>query len=100
AAALADAVARRGGLAERQRGFRAVDRENLARTGGRRLDGKAAGEAVEVEDARLARQPRHEAAIGALVVEPAGLLPGEEIGREADAVLDELDRSRERTLGD
>jgi len=81
-AACGDAIADRRLLGQGERRLGAIDADDLARAGEGGLDGKTAGEGVEIEHAQVARQAAHETAIGALVEEPAGLLPGEEIGGE------------------
>ena len=54
---------------------------------------KAAAVAIGVEHVGVFGEARHEAAVVALVVEPAGLLATGEIGHELGAILDQLDRA-------
>src|SRR5262249_46619317 len=98
-AALAGAVERRRLRRERKRGLRSVDAGDIGGARHRRLDREAGDEAVEGEGARGARELRHEFAVVALVVEPAGLLAAERIDLEAGAVLAQLDRAREGARG-
>ena len=59
---------------------------------------EAAGMAVDVQHRRAARQRGHEAAVVALVEEPAGFLPAGQVGEEADPVLGQFHRRGEVAL--
>ena len=77
---------------ERQPRLGAVDTEDGGGPSPRRLDRKPAGKGIEIENAGAAGQGGDKAPIVALVEEPAGLLPGEQISAEHGAVL--VDRHR------
>ena len=93
-AAFGDAVAPGRLRRKRESRLGAVDAEHRGSALVRRGDGEPAAVAIEVEHPRILRQPRNEAAIVALVEEPAGLLPGQHISHEHRAVF--LDRHRPR----
>jgi hypothetical protein len=85
--ALGDAVQRRGLLRRRQRMLAAVEQRHLRRAAHRAADAEAAGVAEGIEHRRPRRQPRDARAMLALVEEPAGLLPAEQVHGKAHAVL-------------
>src|SRR6185312_7161758 len=64
----------------------------------RRRDGETAGEAKKIEHAHASRQRGDDAAIVALIVEPAGLLSADRVGDETRTVF--LDRDRYAEIAD
>src|SRR3546814_1607966 len=84
---------RRGRLpGERERAFGAVDRDHFGGAGQCRLHGKAPGEGVAVEHARVPGERRRPGAVVALVVEPAGLLAALQRSEEHTSELQSLMR--------